>query len=441
MASKFIYNKELPMKQIFLLFLLLPFYLDAKSHFISNIPLPKTYIMNLDPYPCDEACMAEYLENGMIFSFLSHATAKLDNPEQNDIRMINIAVLNLGSTLFKSKVKIAMLLPYKKIGRYASSTTNAAFAYLITKNYSFELKSYKIKTESREDIINSLEKIKSDGFSYVIAPFTTMGANIVAEINPKINIYFPTVNKNNVISSTSSLYYGAIDYEAQSDQLLKEAVSPLVIFNDRSLIGKKLSKYQESQFKLQQDEENNSISLTGLFSLDDTEDLKVVEDTKRVINFSIPKRTTNLESKLKENLDINDGSFFINTPVVKTGMIMSQLTLYDTNVTNILSTQINYDPLLLSMTQYQDRKKMIIANSITKQNNVLIDANSLLGNDIVYDWINYTTTVGTDYFFNMITGENREYNIPLDNNQMIHDIELVQPVKARFIKHIVTTLK
>ena len=57
---------------------------------------------------------------------------------------------------------------------------------------------------------------------------------------------------------------------------------------------------------------------------------------------------------------------------------MSQLTLYDTNATNVLSTQINYDPLVLSMTQYEDRKNMIIANSITQNNNILIETNSFL---------------------------------------------------------------
>ena len=119
-------------------------------------------------------------------------------------------------------------------------------------------------------------------------------------------------------------------------------------------------------------------------------------------------------------------------------MIMSQLTLYDTNATNVLSTQINYDPLILSMTQYEDRKNMIIANSITQNNNILIDTNSLLGNDIVYDWINYTTTVGVDYFFSLATREDREYNIALEDNQMIYPIELLNPAKYRFIKHIST---
>ena len=159
---------------------------------------------------------------------------------------------------------------------------------------------------------------------------------------------------------------------------------------------------------------------------------------KTVIKFSIPRRTTNLEKYLKENVDLNASSCFINTPIVKTAMIMSQLTLYDTNtteITNILSTQINYDPLLLSMTQYSDRKNMIIANSITEQNNMLIETNSLLSNDIVYDWINYTTTIGIDYFYSLITSDMRDYNISLENNQMQYKIELIKPSYSKFIKH------
>lgn len=409
------------MKQMILIFLFLPLYLSAQSSLISNIPLPKSYIQNLDPYPCDEICMQEYLDNEMIFSFLSHADSQLENIEHNDVRMMSISILNLGSVLSNNKLRIAMLLAYKKIGRYASSTTNAAFAYLIARNHSFELKSYEIEGETNEDITKAFSQIKADGFNYVIAPFTKVGADIVADINPDINIYFPTIHKNDVNKTTSSLFYGAIDYDQQSDLLLSKAVSPLVIFRDNSSIGKRLSTHQENMFKYK--DYNETLA-----------DMNILEDNKTVIKFSIPRRTTNLESKLKENEEIQKASFFINTPVVKTGMIMSQLTLYDSNATNILSTQINYDPLLLSMTQYQDRKDMLIANSITEHHNILIEANSLLSNDIVYDWINYSTTVGVDYFFNLITNENREYDIPAQDNQMIYKIELLRPVMSRFIK-------
>jgi SRSO17 transposase len=414
------------MKKIVLL--LFPLVLFAQSYLISNIPIPKTYIQNLDPYPCDDECLQQYIEHDMIFSFLANADKKLENEEQDEIRMMQISILNLGSRIITGKLRIALLLPYKIIGRYAASTTNSAFSYLITKNRAFELKSYKIESENEEDIEEALAKIQKDGFSYVIAPLTKNGVDRVIDINPEMNIYFPTINKNDANSSSPYLFYGGIDYKAQTNMLLKEAVSPLVIFYDKSAIGKKLSLYEEESFK------DKSF-------LDDSTDISTISKNNRVIKYSIPRRTTNLERQLKRNSKINEGSFFLNTPIVKSGMIMSQLTLYDANATNVLSTQINYDPILLSITQYNDRKDMIVANSITEQNNVLIESNALLSNDIIYDWINYTTTVGVDYFFNLLTNDSREYNIDLQDNQMIYKIELLQPSFSRFKKYTSTTSK
>ncbi|MBU1658444.1 hypothetical protein KKG72_05245 [bacterium] len=423
------------MKKLILTFLLLPLALFAQSFLISNIPIPKTYIQNLDPYPCNEACMQRYLDNEMIFSFLAHADSKLENKEQDEIRMMSISIFNLGSSIITDKLRIALLLPYKIIGKYASSTTNSSFAYLITKNRAFELKSYQIDSEEIEDIQKTLAQMRSDGFYYVIAPLTQKGADAVSQINPEMHIYFPTIHKQDTSSASSYLYYGGIDYQAQSDLLLKEAVSPLVIFYDQSHTGQKLAIYEENAFKYKEITDENSTSSFGFFGSKVKKTKKVLDQDRKVIKFSIPKRTTNLEDQLKDNEKIKKGSFFLNTPIVKSGMIMSQLTLFDTNATNVLSTQINYDPLLLSMTQYVDRKDMIIANSITHTNNVIIEINSLLNNDIVYDWINYTTTVGIDYFFSLLTNENREYEVEVKDNQMVYPIELLKPSKSRFIKH------
>ncbi len=437
------------MKHIFLI--LLPVILFSQSFMISNIPLPKTYIQDLDPYECDEECLQEYLDNGMIFSFLSHAYTKLDNINQNEARVMFVSIFNLGAFHDGEQLKIALLLPYKRIGKYAASTTNAAFAYLMTKSHPFMLKSYKIESEGSEDIASALNQIKADGFEYVIAPVTTQGADNIIEINPATHIYFPTINKKDVNTSSPFLIFGAIDYTKQSDLLLKEAVSPLIIFSDKSQTGKKLAIHQKEEFlnptpveKLE-DISNNSSSLFGdtfsVFAEEESsyettpEEVEIEKEPKEVINFYVSRRTTNLENYLKENENIVDGSFFINTPIIKSGMIMSQLTLYDTNTTNILSTQINYDPLLLSMTQYIDRKDMIVANSITEHNNVLIETNSLLGNDIVYDWINYTTTVGVDFFYSLITDEDRIYRSQLKENQMSYKIELLQPARSKFVKY------
>jgi len=416
------------MKKQLLLSLLFPAAIFAKSFLISSIPVPKTYIQDLDPYPCDEACMQEYVAKEMIFSFLAHATSKLENPVLDEVRMTHIALFNLGSaTIIGDRLKIALLLPHKVIGRYAASTTNASFAYLLARNHSFELKSYQINAQTPEDIQAAFEQMQEEGFYYVIAPLTQEGADIVADLRPELNIYFPTIHKKSAKSTSPFLFYGGIDYRAQSDLLLKEAVSPLVIFHDNSALGAELTQYVEKTFTFTQ--------VMPLEPQEDDEPLYVEDPTKKVFQFAITNTTTNLESRLKENEEIKAASFFLNTPIVKSGMVMSQLTLYDTMPTNILSTQINYDPLLLSMTQLEDRKGMIIANSITEHNNILIEINSLLGNDITYDWINYTTTVGLDYFYNLITNENREYDIPVEENQMLYKIELLRPSLTRFLQY------
>jgi hypothetical protein len=359
-----------------------------------------------------------------------------------------ISIFNLGSFHNGKTIRIALLLPYRKIGKYASSTTNATFAYLMTKGHPFKLQSYKVESEGIEELASTLNKMKKDGFEYIIAPVTKKGADNIIKINPALNIYFPTINKHDVNTSSPYLYFGAIDYIAQSNLLLKEALSPLVIFSDKSSTGKKLATYQKEEFIHPTVDKTPSEDLNSSSFFDDAlnvfttnveeKDLKVEkeEEEKKVITFYVSRRTTNVEHYLKENEEINNGSFFINTPIIKTGMIMSQLTLYDTNATNILSTQINYNPLLLSMTQYIDRKDMVVANSITQHNNVLIETNSLLGNDITYDWINYTTTVGVDYFYGLITNDERTYTTEMKDNQMVYDVELLQPSRSKFIKYV-----
>lgn len=421
------------MKQIYLITLIFPFALYAQSFLISNIPLPQVEIQNLDPYPCDEDCLENYIDKGFIFSFLANSTLDMDSDLQ-EIRQKYLLELHLKSKIISDKLRIALLLPYNKIGRYSASTTNASFAYLMAKNIPFELKSYKIEDESYEKISEALNKIQEDEFYYVIAPLTKDGEAVVSDINPELNIYFPTINKKDATSTSKYLYYGGIDYRAQSDLLLKEAVKPLVIFYDESAVGKAISNYQEDEFNLNAVVDGNSTTST-FYTTSASKEVKILDENISVVKFSIPKQTTNLEEQLKDNTSIKQGSFMINTPIIKSGMIMSQLTLYETNATNILSTQTNYNPLLLSITQFQDRNNMVIANSINQEKDVLIETNSLLGNDIVYDWINYTTTVGMDLFFHNISGEEREYAIEIQDNQMIYSIELLKPSLSRFIPY------
>ena len=415
------------MKRFFLIFLAAATILVAKSSLISPIPLPKTYIQDLDPYSCDDTCLKQELENGMIFSFLSHSSGILNDKQLNDQRLINISLFNIGSPISNGKLKIALLLPYKIIGRYAASTTTSVFAYLLAKNRTFDIKSFNIDTENQDMIASTLNKIEKEGYLYVIAPLTKEGVNAVIAINPKLDIYFPTINKKDVNSTSPYLYFGGIDYQAQLNALLEQVSSPLVVFHDDSPLSYNLSQYAKNTF-LGQDS-NDTQQATQEISSVQSEGVDVKE-------YKITNHSSNLKYILKDNQDIQHGSFLMNTPVIKTGMIMSQLTLYDVNSTNILSTQINYDPLILSMTQYQDRQNMIIANSVTLNNSIISETNALLSNDIVYNWINYATTIGVDYFFHLITNSKREYPLPIVDNHVVYPIQLVQPSYARFVRYL-----
>lgn len=102
---------------------------------------------------------------------------------------------------------------------------------------------------------------------------------------------------------------------------------------------------------------------------------------------------------LKNNKTLLNSSIFMNTPLVKTSLISSQLRVYKIVPYMLLSTQINYNPMLLTLTQYEDRKNFYLANSIGKTTVEMEELNSLFGHDIVYDWVNYSTSIGIDYFY------------------------------------------
>ena len=418
----------------YFLLLLIPFFLIAESTQVSSIPLPTTYIQLIDiDEECDNDCLQEYLLDGQIFTFLALAADTLECMELEDERMIYVGLFNIGSTnLVKEELKIAMILPYKLIGRYAYSTSNAVFAYLLTRNHPFVLKNFQIDNESPEEIERVLDEIKEQEFHYVIAPLTPKGARAIVENEEELNVYFPTINKNDLNTSAENIYFGAIDYKAQIEKLSEQASSPLVVMYDKSAKGKKLYKqtkevYMESELPFKETGRKEFFE-----EREEEYDPKLEPKKRKVIAYGIDRKTTNLKWHLEKNKKIQFGTFFLNTPVIKSTMILSQLTTYDTNITNILSTQINYDPLMFSMTQKQDRDNMYIANSVNINNNILIEANSLLSNDIVYDWINYASTIGADYFYHAITNTERAYQLPMLDNQILYPISIVKPSGTRF---------
>ncbi|MEA1919280.1 MAG: hypothetical protein U9N52_05520 [Campylobacterota bacterium] len=395
-----------------LILVLFPLFLWAESYLISKLPLPKTYIQNLDIQPCDTHCLEQYLIYGEIFSFLANAPDTIDNATLNESRLIHTTLLNLGSLRNPGKsLRIALLLPHRHIGRYAYSTTNSLFAYLLAQNTEYEFKSFLIEDESPEAISQALSQINEQGYNYIIAPLTKEGSQNIIGQTQNLNVYIPTVNKNDINASHSNIYFGGIDYQAQIERLMHYASDPLVIFYDQSSLGTSLKEKTRDAYLLHEDERAK----------------------KHIYSYGIDQRTSNLKPQLFGNKKIDFGTFFLNTPIVKSSMVMSQITLYDVNTTSILSTQINYNPLIFTITQTNDRKNMIIANSINIENNVMIEANNLLNNDLNYDWINYATTVGIDYFYYLSSDNKREYPLQITNTQVQYPISLVEPGYSKFL--------
>ena len=144
----------------------------------------------------------------------------------------------------------------------------------------------------------------------------------------------------------------------------------------------------------------------------------------------------NLSYLFRKNYRLNDASIFLNLPLVATSLIASQLSLYHVNYQNILSTQINYSPLLLTLTQPKDRELIYIANSISEVDKRLKDINLLFGNDISFSWIDYSSTIGIDYLLSSFTNLDlhRSMNEEMISNQVHYKVGIVLPQRDSFKK-------
>ena len=100
------------------------------------------------------------------------------------------------------------------------------------------------------------------------------------------------------------------------------------------------------------------------------------------------------------------------------------------------SAQINYDPLLIEITQPQDVEKLIIANSILNVPDILEDYNQLLNSDIEFNWLNYSSTLLANKIYNQSTNTNEfylnDFRLYIFNNQINYKTKLYQIVNNSF---------
>lgn len=310
--------------------------------------------------------------------------------------------LNDDSTM----IKIAVLVPQKTIKKYAITSVNSVISYLLYKNYYFDLNVFNSGDEKEESIAKALADIQAGGYHYIIAPVTSDGANIIASRVTDTLVFIPTLHRSNVRNAGSNIVFGGIDYDQQIALLATKANERVGTFEDGSSLGYQLNGYVKKN--------NNHVFYE-----------KRVESPK-----------ANFKQMFKGNSSLNNASLYLNTQLVTSSLIASQLRANDIHPYTLLSTQVNYNPLLLTLTQYEDRDKMYIANSIKKAPPALEEINTMFGHDIVYDWVNYSTSIGADYlcqqFFDGKIARTFKENI--SSNQVVYNTSLYQPGRSEFIR-------
>jgi len=249
--------------------------------------------------------------------------------------------------------------------------------------------------QSEKNIIKTFTQIEQRDITKVIAMITTeqlQYLNSVPNID-KFNIYLPLINKYEVsnIDKLNNLHltFGGISYEEQFKKLFEYSKGiKLVEFYDNTQIGSFLHGFLKSQ----------PVAYT-----------KIVDDNNGRYQYF-----------LKGNRYIDNASIVLNTPIVKSSILLSSVVAQELTPAMILSTQLNYTPLIFSLTQEMDRRKLIVANSIGKIPLELIEYNEILGNSISYNWVNYSATIGAEFL--------SENNIDFFEDLKIKDNQVVYPV-------------
>ena len=295
------------------------------------------------------------------------------------------SVLNDSFKSLKPKINIAIVINKTIFKRYISSLMNSINTYFLNKEISYNIELFDTKS-----INKALKK-----YHNIIIYSLDINQTLIKE-NNQTNFYFPAINKKDINFSSNNLYLGGLDYKQQIDKLSSFITDTQVVsIISNTLISKKLLLEENSSFN--------------------------------VLIMKYPK------INYKE---LEDKFVFFNTSAPKTAQILSSISNQDITTKLNLTTQINFDPLLIALTQPQDTEKLIIANSILNVPAILEDYNQILNSDIRFNWLNYSTNILLNKIYNLATNEDKFYMNDFDtyifNNQIEYKTKIYQIIDNSF---------
>jgi hypothetical protein len=297
----------------------------------------------------------------------------------------------------KANVNIAFVYP-KNLIKYSKGSISTVGSYLSYKNIKYNLKVIELENEDYNSIENTFSNLKNSGFSDVIALFTPNAINSLSKIvDSDFKVYLPLIEKKNSLETNDNLIFGSISYEEQLKKLSYYSNGDNVLFYQNTYLSKNIKKAYNSVVSNGREKEinNNERNFKGLVS------------------------------------GLNNSTLYLNIEVVKSAMLLSQLRASNVNPNFIFGTQANYDLNLLNLTQEDDRKKMLIANSIPEIDKKLREEINSGGADLNFSWVDYSTLVGINY---LVDGNSSLIPTKIDDNQAIYTPRLFKATAYGFVE-------
>lgn len=352
--------------------------------------------------PKQEVQKAQEVNNQVV---IEESSAKIDEESQSfeNQTKINEAKSIKDEDLDDDVFKLAIIYPSNVVGKYANNTVNTITGYLLYRNQKFTIESFDTSLESIASIQKAYDELKEKGFKKVIALFTKTGYDIMSSFSYSSNmkVYFPLINASEVLATKDNFIYGGISYLNQIRLLQTLSNQKNIMFYQDNYLGKKLKSVYENSV--------NNIEVVKEIKVRNNDYKSLVDDEKLL-----------------------GSTITLNTSIIKTSILLSQIRAFEKEPNAILSTQINYNPLLVSLTQAEDRVNFVIANSIDKTDAKLEDTLDLLGVDIVYDWVNYSSLIGVNQLFD--NNDKELIKTQIDNNRVVYQPQLYKNTEYGFQK-------
>ena len=345
---------------------------------------------------CDKECLKE-LSRGVDFIQFIYTPLTMSEPFKSYYagikKLATIPEIEIG----RKDIKVAIIIPQDVIKSYSVVVSDSVFAYIFKRDVGSHIEIFYSGDESAENLNLAINRAKNAGFKYLIAPLTTNGLEIVnSDDYDDLIFYIPTINIKNISNPRSNLFFGGIDYEAQIQKLLQKANHKISAFGDGSRVSNMLNEIVAT----------NS---TNPY-------IQNIEGSDIKLNF------------LKNNYKVKNSSIFLNTPLIKSALLSSQFRVFELEPYILLSTQLNYNSALISLTQSGDRKNLNIANSIMTPDSQLETLSAILGEKLAYDWVAYSTMIGMDFIYLNYINKSAQaiFKENMQDNQIQYNINIMR---------------